>query len=74
MTVTWLPNGWRLIVDGDAAGGWICEVHDGERDEVYQIRAADRDAAIKEALAAHGFVDAAQHETPSWPFKPPTTD
>lgn len=63
MTAMWLANGWRVIVDGDAAGGWICEVHDGNRCETYTIQAADSASAREQALAAHGFVAATEEPT-----------
>lgn len=39
-------------VSGDAVGGFIVEVHDGERFECYPLHAAD-EAAAREAALAH---------------------
>ncbi len=39
-----------VTVSGDADGGWIVEVHDGDRHEVYSPKAKTEDGAAKEAL------------------------
>ncbi len=39
-----------VTVSGDAMGGWIVEVHDGDRHEVFSPKARTEDGAAKEAL------------------------
>lgn len=43
----------RVDATGDAVGGWIVDVHDGERNEVYRPEAATKEEAAEAALNAH---------------------
>lgn len=45
----------RLIVDGDAAGGWIVDLHDGDTSQVYHPPASCKTAphAAMAALVEH---------------------
>jgi hypothetical protein len=45
--------GWNAVCDGDAIGGWIVEVKDGERSDTYSPEAATAEEAIEAAKAAH---------------------
>lgn len=40
----------EVTVSGDADGGWIVEVHDGDRHEVYTSDAKTEDAARNHAM------------------------
>ena len=44
---------WRVLVSGDATGGWIVEVHDGVHSDVYFPNADDAAGAEAAARAEH---------------------
>lgn len=44
---------WRITVSGDAADGWIVDVHDGVHHGTYWTEAPDATAAQAAAEAAH---------------------
>ena len=43
----------KIDVTGDPVGGWIVDVHDGIRNEVYWPVAATKEEAYQAALDAH---------------------
>ena len=43
------PDGVRTIVDGNVAGGWIVEIHDGARCETWTGVAETADDAVRTA-------------------------
>jgi len=45
----------RVTVGGDAAGGWLVDIHDGEKNVVYSPEAATAEEAEAKARAAHGL-------------------
>ena len=47
--IEWL----RREVSGDAEGGWIVDLHDGDNSGTYQPEAATADEALAKAEAAH---------------------
>lgn len=53
-------TGAVCTVHGDAVGGWIVEVRDALRYEVYWPDAADEDEARSKALEAHAAPSAEQ--------------
>ena len=60
----------RYTVDGDAAGGWMVEIHDGERCAVYSPAAATEAEALDMAKAAHAGVPYVKPEPPAPPAPP----
>lgn len=43
----------KTKVSGDAVGGWIVEIHDGDRYGTYSPEAADAEAALAAAWKLH---------------------
>lgn len=45
----------RVTVQGDATGGWLVDIHDGNTSKVYSPEAATAEEAEAKARAAHGL-------------------
>ena len=60
----------RVTVSGDQSGGWIVEIHDGERCAVYSPEAATAEEAKAKAMQAHGLPASPANDAA--PVPPPT--
>jgi hypothetical protein len=48
-----LHKDWTITPGGDAKGGWMVEIHDGDRAETYSPKAENAEQAREAAIAVH---------------------
>lgn len=57
----------RITVGGDPVGGWLVDIHDGERNAAYSPEAQTAKEAHEKAWAAHAAAHGVTVQMPPYP-------